>query len=786
MRRLLLVCVWMTATMAMATNYYCSPSGYGDGSSHEKPGSFGSLLAKIGAGDTLFCLGGQYDFGSTVSIQKTGTADARVCIFNYPGETPIFDFRGQEYGSRGFVIKAESSYIHIKGLTIRYTGKNGLHNSGSNNIFELLDVYGNGDTGIQMKAGGNNLILNCDSHDNFDYMLANDFGGNADGFADKQYEGGGNIYRGCRAWNNSDDGWDFYQRENQPGTVTVLENCICYKNGPKEYDMRDHPRYEVDKSWFDQFQTPQQVEMRKGNVETVSLEHYFNNGNANGFKLGGGYTNCATRLVGCLAVGNGAKGFDQNNNDGKMEVYNGSAWNNGSDYNFSSSGVGSLTIINCLTPGGEHKFTCNEVTDQNNSWNIEGITCTTADFVSMDDELILTPRQEDGSLTETPFMRLVSGSDMIDAGIVLDIAYPYSGTRPDLGCYEYGEVVYPPTLTCTSNNATQTVRQGQEISAIVMEWSGSATGAEVTGLPEGLSVSYPIGGHTMVISGKLTEVGTYTFTAKTKQEEGVEGMSLIVTITVKEDKGVEVAYVTIPGSAADKPVLEALGAKYNVVEMSASVSNNDYTSYDLIVMSSVPKSSEVGMVELKGVDKPVLLLKPWMLKAGIWDWGTAVNTQDAAMNIVKPEHPIFTGIDVSSGELTFFSAVTSNAVTYISQWNNASEYIEIATPLTATGQSIFELPAGGTYNGTTLTRPLLCIGLSEYSLADITADGQQVIVNACEYLLGNMATGISAITTGGACSGKTEVYDLYGRRYDSMTGLPKGIYIINGKKKILL
>ncbi|MDO4820306.1 MAG: right-handed parallel beta-helix repeat-containing protein, partial [Prevotella sp.] len=145
------------------------------------------------AGDTLFCLGGQYDLKSTVSFTKNGTAQKKVCIYNYPGEKPIFDFRKMAYGSRGIQVKEGSNYVHIKGLTIRYTGKNGLHNSGSHCTFEQLDVYGNGDTGIQMKAGGDNTIINCDSHDNFDYKLANDFGGNADGFADKQYTGGTNT-----------------------------------------------------------------------------------------------------------------------------------------------------------------------------------------------------------------------------------------------------------------------------------------------------------------------------------------------------------------------------------------------------------------------------------------------------------------------------------------------------------------------------------------------------------------------------------------------------------------
>lgn len=52
-------------------------------------------------------------------------------------------------------------------------------------------------------------------------------GGNADGFAIKLYPGPGNEFHGCRAWHNSDDGWDLYY------TVfpIVVDNCWCLNNG---------------------------------------------------------------------------------------------------------------------------------------------------------------------------------------------------------------------------------------------------------------------------------------------------------------------------------------------------------------------------------------------------------------------------------------------------------------------------------------------------------------------------------------------------------------------------
>ena len=779
----------MTAVGGFAKDYYCAPNGTGDGSSYEKAGSFTSLVQAIGAGDVLYCLGGQYDLTNTVNISKQGTKEKPVCIFNAPGEKPIFDFRKQAYGSRGFEVKSGTTYLHIKGLTIRYTGKNALHNSGSYCTFEQIETYGNGDTGIQMKAGGNNLILNCDSYDNFDYQLANDFGGNADGFADKQYTGGGNIYRGCRAWNNSDDGWDFFDRVSQDGTVTVLENCVCYNNGPKEYDMRNHPRYETDKSWFQQFEgAGKQVTFRKADTPvTVTIEHYLNNGNGNGFKLGGNYSNNVVRAVNCLAVANTERGFDQNNNNGTMEIYNCTAYKNGSDYNFSTENNGVLTIKNCLTPGGAHVFRCREITDVNNSWNISGISCTEADFQSLDyANLILFPRQADGNLAETPLLRLVEGSDMIDKGVILPYPYPYSGSAPDLGCFEYGDVLnYPAVVTCESGNSTQNIKEGQAVKDIVIVWSGGATGATVEGVPEGMTAQTDADAKTITLSGTPTAAGSYTITVKTQQPEDVQSMTMTITINVRPDMGTTIAYVTVPNSAADAPVLEALRGAFNVEVADANNGNDDYSAFDMIVISSVPGSNLAAMTKLKGIGKPVLLLKPWVMKNGVWSWGTAVNTQDAAMKIVKADHPIFANVTVSDGQVTFFSSVTTNAVTYISQWTNASTYTEIATPVSANGQSIFELPAGGTYNGTTLSEPLLCVGLSEYSLASITADGAQVLVDACKYLMGMETTGISQLTIDNSqLTIKAGAwYTLDGRR---LSGKPtqKGIYIVNGKKVV--
>ena len=95
-------------------------------------------------------------------------------------------------------------------------------------------IHGCSDTGLQITASStdatndakaaNNLVLNCDSYENLDQPTN---GENADGFAAKLRIGPGNVFRGCRAWNNADDGWDFFASDD----VVTIDNCWAFLNG---------------------------------------------------------------------------------------------------------------------------------------------------------------------------------------------------------------------------------------------------------------------------------------------------------------------------------------------------------------------------------------------------------------------------------------------------------------------------------------------------------------------------------------------------------------------------
>ncbi len=663
MKRFFIFILLAGCVSLQAATYFASPSGTGDGSSYASPTSFAAGVARLTApGDTLYLLGGTYEFTDKFSINKQGSSSKRIVISGYPGEKAILDFHQVPYGTRGITVHANSLYVHIKDLAIAWSGKNNLYNEGSYCLFENLDIYGSADTGCQMKKGGNNVILNVDSHDNFDYETMSgstaNFGGNADGFADKQFTGAGNHYIGCRAWNNSDDGWDFFQRVSSSNTI--IENCVCYQNGMPYYDMSHNPRATgVDKPWFDS-KVGTQMTDRYGQTITITLDRYPCQGNGNGFKMGGQYTDHKILIHHCLAVANNARGFDQNNNGGTMWVYNNTGYDNGVNFGFTTA-YGTDELRNNISYRGksaDQPKSKSVIAIDHNSWN--GFNLSASDFQSLDTTQILAPRTADGSLPEGTCLHLADGSSLINAGI--DVNLCYNDFAPDLGCYE-----------------TPGERHDPE----------------------------PPGGDTI----------------PSVQPEGTHA----------------VAFVTIPKSPEDKALLQYLRANDSlwVVETDATDPKVDYSTYEVIVLGPKPNSGAQGFAPLKGYDKPMVLLKPFLLKANVWNWGTAVNTQDLSIAVTDASHPLFEGLSITEGEATLFERCETNAVTAISAWTNTEGFDVLASPVSQLGStSIAFLPQGTICNGTTLLQPMYMIGVSEYSTLYLSTDGKRLIENAICLLLG--------------------------------------------------
>jgi hypothetical protein len=429
--------------------------------------------------------------------------------------------------------------------------------------------------------------------------------------------------------------------------------------------MRNNPRAKgVDKAWFDS-KVGTTMTDRYGNTITISLAQYPCQGNGNGFKMGGGYTNHQIQIHHCLAVGNYARGYDQNNNGGTMWLYNNSAYNNAYNYGFTTA-YGTNTIQNCISyasQNGDSYRSQNVVAIDHNTWN-NGFSVSANDFQSLDTTQILAPRQADGSLADSTFMRLRTGSSLIDAGIDVNLAY--NGSAPDLGCYEA-----------------------------------------------------PGEGHDPDPHDTIPSV----------QPDGTHA----------------VAYVTIMGCAEDKALLQYLRTNDSlwIVETDATDNTVDYSSYEVIVLGPKPSSAAAGFTPLKGYNKPMVLLKPFLLKNTVWNWGNSVNTSDLSIAVSAPEHPLFQGLTITDGQVALFSQANTNAVTAISEWYNTTGFLKLASPVSlSTGTTIADFPAGTNCNGTVLPQRLIMIGVSEYSTTYLTADGKQLIENAILSLLGiTMPTG---------------------------------------------
>jgi hypothetical protein len=407
-----------TLTVSVAStngSFYVAPTG-----SDANPGTFEAPFATLGKaaavaqpGNIIYMRGGTYYPSATINITNSGTAANRIQLLAYPGETPYLNFTNQPYGdaNRGILFRTNAAYWNIKGLEIGYAGDNGVKVEGHHLRFEQCIFHHNGDTGLQIGFGHTDdnpdgqlaafiEVVNCDSYENFDDGPTN--GGNADGFAAKMHCGRNIIFTGCRAWGNSDDGWDLFETDYS----VVISNCWTWKSG------------------------------------------FLGQGNGNGFKLGGdgtGGNSMGTHYaLNCVSFGNKVNGFTQNSHKDGLVVMSCLSFTNGSSgYNYYMEGSlnsgkqnvfkNNVGIRRNPASSSNNFIEDNGPVEQNNSWNLS-VTANHVDYGSILEAAALAPRQPDGSLP-TGFARLVGGSDLLDQGV--DIGLPFNGTAPDLGPYEY-------------------------------------------------------------------------------------------------------------------------------------------------------------------------------------------------------------------------------------------------------------------------------------------------------------------------------------------------------------
>lgn len=606
MRRLwtVLVSVLLGVTLLPAKDIHVATTGNdaNDGSEAAPLLTIHKAMEVVQAGDRILVHAGTYRISERIKIPALPTsADLRCELRAWPDDAVgnvIIDGSDMKHTTesafkmgRCIYVNHEANYWTFYGLTLQNAEDNGMKVEGSYNRIERCVFRWNNDTGLQIgmfkdwkieetksfPISGQpefnpgytycryNEVINCDSYENSDLRTYNgtDDGGDADGFACKLFPGPGTVFRGCRAWTNSDDNWDLYMVYHP----VVIDHCWSWHAGYTR------------------------------NGQAI--------GNGNGFKLGGGgsaggaafdQSTGAHVVTNCVAFENLHKGFDQNNAYEGMYILNCTAWGNEYNYRFPTVfKYGFMDIHNCIGWGataeksgvkvGNHEFLSpdkegyQDPTDGTtyNSWTTidgcnpikegykEGKTQIetqdhSGEFLSLSVADFMADRSADGSLPNNNFARLKPGSIFKDMGMPLigytptrkmteaecmaagldyitadDLYIPYNDEAPDFGAFELdgvpAEFTIPEKieLSCKTANAIQEVTEGEAIEDIVYEWTSAGTNAVVEGLSAGLS--YAVSGNTLTISGKPETGCSFKVTVTGNEEEGVKPVSMTGMIT---------------------------------------------------------------------------------------------------------------------------------------------------------------------------------------------------------------------------------------------------------------
>lgn len=406
-----------TVTFDFTVNYnvkgrtviYAAPEGRSTGSgTNSDPVDIYTAVKSVAPGQMIVLKGGTYALDKTVTIDRgvSGTTDARIYMIADPDSTsrPVLDFQGR---CAGIILAGDYWYFQGFDVTRSANAQKGIQVSGSYNTVDNVMTYKNGNTGLQIsryKSTDNwedwpshNLMLNCTSYLNADAGYED-----ADGFAAKLTVADGNVFDGCIAAYNADDGWDLFAKV-ETGAIgqVVIQNCVAFKNGY----VLDENGQEVDA------------------------------GNGNGFKMGGSSISGHHILRNSVSFGNKAKGIDSNSCP-DIEAYSSTSYNNES-FNVAfytndakntafiakgilsfkdSSNAAGQTVAEQFKPKGTQETSAYENAMNyywrgENSTNSEGIAATAEWFQNMDMNSAIhggIRRNTDGTINMNGFLAVTS------------------------------------------------------------------------------------------------------------------------------------------------------------------------------------------------------------------------------------------------------------------------------------------------------------------------------------------------------------------------------------------
>jgi hypothetical protein len=553
--RALAAALVLVAPSALSATWYISPTG-----SDNNSGTQASPLASImraqqlaSSGDTVLINGGTYYPTNTNPKEQNVYVPVNLINKNgityeaMPGTRPVFNFsQVNPPGLRTAAFWVTATGVTFQGFDIVAVQEN-ITNSNNQSIgmaawgctsctWNQVNVHDADCVGFYLEeVSASNLWYRCDSYNN---AGINSYSyGNADGFGCHPAAGGrGNVLRECRAWNDSDDGYDCIQASE---TVT-FDHCWSYMNGN-------------------------------------------NGGNGNGFKVGGwGSTDqnaipnpIPSHIVRfCLSAQNhGNGGFYANHQPAgpgaPTSWTNNTAFNNsGPDFdmlqrtppNYATnapqtdsndiSGTNEVMHFNLAYQGtvtGDYNLTGSPLVTSN-SWSESGITVSAADFVSTTASQMTNARAADGSLPVITFMHLTNGSDLVGLGCFIVPPAPtglgatagnnqvalswntssgatsYNVKRSTTSGSGYTTIASPTTTSYTDTTAANGTTYYYVVTAL-NPGDESANSSQVSATPEPSAPPTPTGlnatpGNNQVALGWNTSSGATSYNVKRSTTSG--------------------------------------------------------------------------------------------------------------------------------------------------------------------------------------------------------------------------------------------------------------------------
>lgn len=315
------------------TTYYVSTTGKSDADGTESdPYDIYTLLHNesgtnsiLQPGDTVLVQPGVYNLSNRIIMAYSGNYKNPITIKNAdPSQEAVLSFYEMEFDSINRGVQIYGNYFLWDSIDIRGAGDNGMYIGGSYNTVINCEFYDNRDTGLQLGRSisdytdivnwpSYNLIKNCTSYNNYDNET---YGENADGFAAKLTVGYHNVFDGCIAYRNSDDGWDLYAKS-ESGNIgcVIMYNCVAFENG---YINETQAEFNA------KFPTYNHTLYDEANTASFVTR----DGDGNGFKLGGGTMEGDVILDNCLSFNNRMHGVTDNSNPGVLSIKNVTSYNN--------------------------------------------------------------------------------------------------------------------------------------------------------------------------------------------------------------------------------------------------------------------------------------------------------------------------------------------------------------------------------------------------------------------------------------------------------------------------